>query len=517
MLQRFGHLSRTTGEFHYTIMTTEEFINLCKCGESSTVQYKEEFSTEKKMAEEMVAFSNSRGGIILLGVKDKTGELIGLSYKDIQEYSRQLGNTANEQVKPAIYVNTESVTVEDKNFLVCYIKEGKGKPYKTNDGSIWVKQSSDKRKVTDNNEILSLFQNVGVYQADSDTIPETDISDLEMAYVNDFFDKVYKQPKESFDKPVESLLQSLSIIGKNSNLTRAGLLFFGKNPQLHEHTFVIKAVNFIGNDISGSEYRDSRDITGTIPQMFRDGMSFLKSNLHHLQNGQNFNRPGILEIPEVVLEELLQNALVHIDLLLPAYIRLLIFDNRVEIINPGSLFGGLTIEDILLGISKQRNPLLADFCSKTMIYRGLGSGIRRALKENVKIDFKCEGDQFKAIIWRTNEGTQNEKLVENDEELVVNLVVKGRKLVVKVGRNDMWLVEKLQKLVEKAEKLGVNITANRIEILKMIMSNSTITIMEMAQKLGISSTAIDNNLDVLRDKLIRRVGSDKSGTWEIIL
>ena len=139
--------------------------------------------------------------------------------------------------------------------------------------------------------------------------------------------------------------------------------------------------------------------------MFREGMAFLKSMLHHRQEGQNFNSVGVLEIPEVVLEELLQNALVHIDLLHPAAVRLLVFENRIEIINPGKLYGGLKVEDIRLGASKQRNPLMADFAAKTMIYRGLGSGIVRALRENVVIDFINEDDanQFRVIIWRTTQ------------------------------------------------------------------------------------------------------------------
>ncbi len=510
-------------------MTSDEFVELCKCGETTTVQYKECFTSQTKIAQEMVAFANTHGGVILFGVQDKTGEMLGLTFKQLQDTGLELGNTANEQVKPAIYIETEVVKVDEKRFLVCQIKEGKGKPYKTNDGSIWVKQGQDKRRVTDNAEILSLFQGVGAYKADNETVPNTSIKDLEMAYINDFFDRQYGQTKESFGKPVKSLLQSLSILGDNENVTRAGLLFFGQKPQQYEHTFVIKAVSFVGNEISGSEYRDSRDITGTIPQMFRDGMSFLKANLHHLQNGQNFNRPGILEIPEVVLEELLQNALVHIDLLVPAYIRILVFDNRVEIINPGSLYGGLTIDEMLMGISKQRNPLLADFCAKTMIYRGLGSGIRRALKENVKIDFECVGGQFKAIVWRTEKDADglvindsglvinDQKLGVNEENLTVKLVVNGKKLTVKVGNNDEKLGVKLKKLGVNAEKLGVNLTVNRLEMLKMILQDPTITRLEMAQAIGISSTAIDNNLEVMRDKLIRRVGSDKSGIWDVIL
>ena len=105
----------------------------------------------------------------------------------------------------------------------------------------------------------------------------------------------------------------------------------------------------------------------------------------------------------MVLEELLQNSLVHFDLLHHAAIRLLIFNDRLEIINPGSLYGGLKIDDIKLGVSRQRNPLMAGFAARTMIYRGLGSGIKRVVRENARIDFDNEesANQFKVTVWRT--------------------------------------------------------------------------------------------------------------------
>lgn len=105
----------------------------------------------------------------------------------------------------------------------------------------------------------------------------------------------------------------------------------------------------------------------------------------------------------MVLEELLQNSLVHFDLLHHAAIRLLIFNDRLEIINPGSLYGGLKIDDIKLGVSRQRNPLMAGFAARAMIYRGLGSGIKRVVRENARIDFDNEesANQFKVTVWRT--------------------------------------------------------------------------------------------------------------------
>ena len=139
-------------------MNSVEFKELCMCGETTRVQFKREFTSQKEIAKEIIAFANSQGGLILFGVEDKTGKLIGLSYEQIQQISRDLANTAQEQVRPIIYIETEIVKFEDKHFLVCSVIKGKNKPYKNLQGEIWVKQGSDKRRITENIEILSLFQ-----------------------------------------------------------------------------------------------------------------------------------------------------------------------------------------------------------------------------------------------------------------------------------------------------------------------------------------------------------------------
>ena len=87
-------------------MTNKELIKLIKCGETSTVQFKQEFTTQRQIAEDLVAFANSGGGRLLFGVKDKTGEIVGMDYSAIQIISRELGNTANEHVRPTIYIRT---------------------------------------------------------------------------------------------------------------------------------------------------------------------------------------------------------------------------------------------------------------------------------------------------------------------------------------------------------------------------------------------------------------------------
>ena len=109
-------------------MTEQELIELCSLGESTTVQYKLEFTTQKQIAEELVAFANTRGGIIVFGAEDKTEKMVGLTYEQVQYTSRELGNTANEQVRPVIYIETETVKHEGMAYVVAYVKNGIYKP-----------------------------------------------------------------------------------------------------------------------------------------------------------------------------------------------------------------------------------------------------------------------------------------------------------------------------------------------------------------------------------------------------
>ena len=99
-------------------MTEEELKDMCLCGETTKVQFEESPIAQKDAAREMIAFANSKGGVILFGVEDKTGVIKGLPYEEIQQMSRELGNAANEQVKPTIYIETEVVRVDGKHVLV---------------------------------------------------------------------------------------------------------------------------------------------------------------------------------------------------------------------------------------------------------------------------------------------------------------------------------------------------------------------------------------------------------------
>ena len=181
-------------------------------------------------------------------------------------------------------------------------------------------------------------------------------------------------------------------LAKEDRLNLAGLLLFGKNPQKFKPQFNIKAVRFVGKQETADEYLDSEDIEGKLSEQYVLGMSFIKRNLRKEQKTKSRNTVGELKINEGVFEELLVNALIHRNYFIDSPIRLFIFDDRIEIISPGTLPNNLTIENIKYGVSNQRNPIISSFATKQrpplgLPYRGIGTGIKRALKLYPKIEF----------------------------------------------------------------------------------------------------------------------------------
>ena len=213
-----------------------------------------------------------------------------------------------------------------------------------------------------------------------------------------------------------------------------------------------------------------------------------------------------LEIPEVVLEELLQNSLVHIDLLNHAAIRLLIFNDRIEIINPGCLYGGLKVEDIKLGVSRQRNPKMADLAAKTMIYRGLGSGIIRVMREGIHIDFDNEesANQFKVTIWRT---AQKERITTQKKVLLdSNTTQKGEITTQKDSLKDSGTTQKERDTSQKRR-------------LDDFQCHPEAAGMEVADALGdITEDGVKFIIGKLQQKgLLKRVGGRKYGEWQVLI
>ena len=381
-------------------MEITELLEIISRGEDSKHQFKKNVNNAISLAQEMVAFSNSGGGKIFIGVSD-AGEITGLSSADMNRLNGLVSNAASQNVRSPINPKTENIALSEGLVMVITVFDGISKPYMDNQGAIWVKCGADKRKVTSREEMQRMFQSVGLIHGDEIPANGMTVADLDLLYFKNFFERVYGEKLDNQNLSLPSILKNMNLVNKGI-LNISGALLFAKNPQVRLPIFIVKAVSYPDNIIDGSEYLDSQDITGKLADVFQKSLGFVMGNLKHIQGDRNINTPGESEIPRETLEELLVNALIHRDYFISAPIRIFLFRNRVEIISPGYLPNNLTIENIKSGNSNIRNPILASYATKILPYRGLGTGIRRALQKYPEIDFEndLDGNQFKVIIKR---------------------------------------------------------------------------------------------------------------------
>ncbi|EIM63161.1 RNA-binding domain-containing protein [Desulfobacter postgatei] len=381
-------------------METITIMQVLEQGEDSKNQFKKDFTNADALAAELVAFSNTLGGKIFVGVNDD-GEIIGLKTADIQRINQLLSNTASQNIKPAINPLTEIFTIEEKRILVIDIAKGNNKPYQDKSGVIWVKNGADKRRATAREEIQRLFQESGMVHADITPANGMNLTDLDMPYFTAFFLKRYGRPLDEQQIPFEQLLSNLNL-SKDGILNITGALLFSKTPEIRLPAYIVKAAAFPGTSIATEKYIDSRNITGKLSDIFQRTIGFLLDNIKMIQGEQGINSLGEPEIPKIVFEELVANALVHRDYFISAPVRIFVFSDRIEIISPGHLPNNLTVENIKAGNSNIRNPVLASFAYHILPYRGFGSGIIRALEQYPDIEFidDRQGNLFKCIIRR---------------------------------------------------------------------------------------------------------------------
>ena len=388
-------------------MNRTKLLASIACGEDSHQQFKVDINNADSLAADMVAFSNSSGGIIFIGVADD-GTTPGLTQTDVRRLNQLIGNAATQHMRSPISPTTENVPVGGKRIvIVLTIPEGLDKPYFDRHGVIWVKAGSDRRRIQSKEELRRLFQMTDQFHADElPTKAGTDA--LDKLRFRDYLREVHRLDYPDTQEELLRLLRNLNLATDTGMLNLAGLLLFAEQPERFKPQFILKAIRYPGNTIHADEYLDTEDFAGSLRQVFDGAMGFIQRNLHKRQAGRGVNAPGTPEIPVLVFEELLVNALVHRDYLVSAPIRLFVFDDRIEIVSPGHLPNHLTVEQIRAGNSNIRNPILVSHVAKGLLpYRGLGSGIKRALEQWPQIEFtdNQEGCLFTATIQRKLEAT----------------------------------------------------------------------------------------------------------------
>ena len=424
----------------------DDILKQINAGEVSGVQFKERILDKYDIACELVAFSNSHGGKLVVGIKDKTGETNALSYSEVQETTNLLSDIASENVVPSILIKIDTVEVEDGNLVVATVKEGLNKPYHDNKGIVWVKNGADKRKVFDNAELAEMMTDCGSFAPDEAGVRDATVNDLDTTTIKQFlgnrFERVLEKKGltgDAFNEAsldmicsaiakghnCEKILRNLRFIRPDGSLTVAAMLLFGKYTQRWMPMMTAKCICFAGNSIGSKVFRDKvndADMEGNLLHQYDTIMDFFTRNLHNVQVGDEFNSMGKLEIPYTSLVEFTVNSLVHRSLNMKAPVRIFIFDNRVEIHSPGALPNGLTIDDIKAGTSMPRNMFLFNNAIYLLPYTGVGSGITRALDEDINVTFmnNDKAQEFIITVWReeSNEVEKKSNQVEGKSNQV---------------------------------------------------------------------------------------------------
>ena len=253
-------------------MTEQDILKLRDTAEQTRVQFKERVTRDNKydVSCEMVALSNSRGGMIVVGIDDKTGRINPLSFVEVQETTNLVGSLASEGVVPQILLDIENVQVEGGIVVVATVKQGRNKPYRDSKGIVWVKQGADKRKVFDNAELIAMLMENGQMHPDSMPVKGTGMKDLDENTLRDYLLNRFRSDFErqqlsiaelrhrSLDEIADLLSQTPEgILTNNGLMTEDGTLTVAALMLINEFVVTVERANYIVADRDND--REDRD------------------------------------------------------------------------------------------------------------------------------------------------------------------------------------------------------------------------------------------------------------------
>jgi len=358
----------------------QKLRKLIKSGEDIHTEFKREIDDASDIAAEIVSFANSEGGMLLIGVDDD-GTIYGLDEPEIAE--RRLMGIVRGDCRPAPTVLPETVPIEGKTVLALKVEKGQDKPYCTGRDHYYVRVGSTKRRAT-KEELYRLFQAAGFVHYDQVGVPGTSIEDIDLLRVEQYFRDVHGLELEEERQVVslEKLLVNSGIMTSVENnilATVGGILIFGKSPESVLYASGILAVRYRGTEIG--DLLDRRDLSGVIPQLIEDAISFVR--VHNITPAeiQGAKREDKPRFPGFAVREAIVNALAHRNYSITgSKIRLLIFDNRIEVHSPGRLPNTVNLENIRLGGSFHRNQFIVRMLNNYRYMERIGLGIPKMIK-----------------------------------------------------------------------------------------------------------------------------------------
>ncbi|MBI5064929.1 putative DNA binding domain-containing protein [Candidatus Woesearchaeota archaeon] len=445
-----------------------------KLKENETVELKKSTSELKEAIISIVAILNKHGkGQLYFGVKND-GEVVG---QNVTENTlREISKAISDHVEPKIYPKINRIDLNGKNYVIVDF-EGSEKPYFSY-GRAYTRVGDEDRQLSAK-ELENLFvdKNEDKLRWDDEICEEASLKDIDNETVNSFV-KLAKESKRMIitDTSKKTILRKLGLFF-SEGLTNAAVVVFGKNSDRFFPNITLKCGRFKGTT---EEFADIRDFNGNLFQLLEGALSFFKDHLHVRARIEEFRRKESWEIPIEALREAVLNALIHRDYRKNSFVCLKIHDESITISNPGKLPAEIKIKDLYKEHdSELRNPLIAKIFFLTGYIDTWGKGtinIINLLKEN----------KLSLPTFEENQG---------------NFKIKFKR----------------EYFSERAEeKFGEGSERSSEKIIALIKENKHINARQMARIIGISQRAVEKQLAILKDKkIIKRIGPDKGGYWQV--
>ncbi len=364
------------------------------------------------ICKEIIAFANSKGGTLYIGVEDN-GNVVGVENAD--KVTLQLSNMVRDSIKPDVtmFIHYETLWVEGKSIIAATVQKGTDRPYYLGSKGlkptgVYVRNGNSTDPATDT-AIRRMIK-----ETDGDSF-ET-MRSLEQNLTFKTTEELFRKRNVPFDS---TKMQTLGMLSQDDIYSNVALLLSDQC----NHT--IKAATFSGTD--KTTFQDRREFGGSLFQQMEEMYAYLDMRNRTKATFQGLYRTDIRDYPEEALREALLNSLVHREYSFSASTLISIYDDRIEFVSVGGLPAGISLEDIMLGLSVCRNPKLAAIFYRLELIEAYGTGMPKIMKAYAGTDLEPKievtNNAFKITLPNLNFETNNPSTQEPlsvEEESILN-------------------------------------------------------------------------------------------------
>jgi len=349
--------------------------------EGKTLEFKRDLSSPKNLLKTLVSFANSAGGVLLVGVADGGGKVVGIRGKPLDEEER-LCNLIADSIEPRLVPNVELVAFQKKTLLAVEVYPSGPRPHwLKSEGpleGVYVRLGSTNRKA-DRALIEELKRSAAGTSFDEMPMPEVTGKALDIAAAK----KAFKGVRAVTEKELVTLKLLTRVQGRLVP-TIGGMLLFGKDRDQHFSDAWVQCGRFEGT--TKSVIFDHTEIHDHLPALVERAIEFIQKHAMRGADLSQVRRRDVWSVPLSILREAVVNAIVHADYSQTGGpLRIAIYDDRVEVENPGILVPGLTLDDVRQGVSKLRNKVIGRVFRELGLIEQWGSGVRRMYDEAQKL------------------------------------------------------------------------------------------------------------------------------------